>query len=95
MTRITMSVAAAALAALLSTNAWAVDILNSDDAAHQLTLTLKDGTVLGAEIVPQGELRPICEDGGCKITMADGQFFDAKKEDIVLIIKGEISVYEP
>lgn len=95
MNRILFSLLAAMALALTFGPAHAVDILSQDEAGHMLKLTMKDGTEMTVEIAAKGELRPICEDGGCRITLEDGQFVDAKSEDIVFIDGGKIEVYVP
>ena len=94
MNRILFSLATAVALATASTAASAADVLSQDDVAYVLTLVAKDGTETEVEIPPRGDLRPAC-DGGCRIVMEDGQFVDAKGDDIVHIMDGKIEVYVP
>ena len=95
MNRTTLSLLAGLALTAPSWSAHATDVLSQDEAGHTLTLTMKDGSEAVMEIAPKGELRPICGDSGCRITMEDGQSVDAKGTDIVIIMGGKIEVYVP
>lgn len=73
-------------------NAQATDVLSQEDVARVLTLTSKTETKT-IEVPAKGEARNLCD--GCIITMEDGQSVDAKPNNIVFLMDGKISIYEP
>lgn len=94
MNRILFSVVSGAAVALISGAALAADVLSQDQTPYVLTLETQDGVKSTVELAALGDLRPVCEHG-CRIIMEDGQYVDAKGDDIVHIVGGKIEVYEP
>lgn len=88
MKRILMA-GAAALALSLPTGAFAVDVINEDAEAHQLSVTIN-----GAESlvdVPAGStLKSVCEQ--CSLSLDGEETFDAAGDQTAMIKNGKLKI---
>ncbi len=84
-----LTAGATALALTLSTGAFAVDVVNQDAEAHQLTVSI-NGTETEVDVPAGATLKGVCEQ--CALSLDGEELYEAAGEQVAMIKDGKLKI---